>query len=144
MGTFKKLNCDTCNRIVEKVDVKAVKVKCWRCVSKMVKGPEIKSIVKSDKPRGWKFMKEYVHTDGTVYHKGIEQPELKDTLPVSVIEIKEDKKKLSKQDKEQLKVNLGTEIQKLKALMFNENRKTKRAELQRSIQKLNRQLSKLK
>ena len=42
-----------------------------------------------------------------------------------------------------LKTKLGTEIQNLKAAMFNENRKTKRAELQRTIQKLNRQLSKL-
>lgn len=144
MGTFKSLKCDVCNRIVEKVDIKAVKVKCWKCVSKMVKGPEIKSIIKSDKPRGWKFMKEYVHTDGTVYFKGIEQPELKGTLPVTSIEIKEDKKKLSKQEKVDLQSKLGTEIQNLKAAMFNENRKTKRSELQRTIQKLNRQLSKLK
>ena len=144
MGTFKSLRCDTCNRIVEKVDVKAVKVKCWKCVSKMVKGPEIKSSVKSDKPRGWKFMKEYVHTDGTVYHKGIEQPELKGTLPVSSIELKEEKKKLTKQEKSDLQTKLGTEIQNLKSAMFNEKRKTKRAEIQRTIQKLNRQLSKVK
>lgn len=144
MGTFKSLRCDTCNRIVEKVDVKAVKVKCWKCVSKMVKGPEIKSSIKSDKPRGWKFMKVYVHTDGTVYHKGIEQPELKGTLPVSSIELKEEKKKLTKQEKSDLQTKLGTEIQNLKAAMFNEKRKTKRAEIQRTIQKLNRQLSKVK
>lgn len=144
MGTFKSLRCDTCNRIVEKVDTKAAKVKCWKCVSKMVKGPEIKSVVKSDKPRGWKFMKEYVHTDGTVYHKGIEQPELKGTLPTSVIEVKEEKKKLTKQEKVELQAKLGIEIQNLKAAMFNENRKTKRAELQRTLQKLNRQLSKVK
>ena len=88
-------------------------------------------------------MKEYVHTDGTVYFKGIEQPELKGTLPVTDI-VKEEKKKVSKEDKEKLKLKLGSEIQSLKAAMFNENRKTKRAELQRTIQKLNRQLSKLK
>lgn len=144
MGTFKSLRCDTCNRIVEKVDTKAVKVKCWKCVSKMVKGPEIKSVIKSDKPRGWKFMKEYVHVDGTVYHKGVEQPELKGTLPASVIEVKEEKKKLTKQEKVELQSKLGIEIQNLKAAMFNENRKTKRAELQRTLQKLNRQLSKVK
>jgi phage FluMu protein Com len=144
MGTFKSLRCDTCNRIVEKVDIKAVKVKCWKCVSKMVKGPEIKSVIKSDKPRGWKFMKEYVHTDGTVYHKGVEQTALKGTLPTSVIEVKEEKKKLTKQEKVELQSKLGIEIQNLKAAMFNENRKTKRAELQRTLQKLNRQLSKVK
>lgn len=144
MGSFKSMMCDTCTRIVEKVDVKADKVKCWKCVSKMVKGPEIKSSVKSDKPRGWKFMKEYIHTDGTVYHKGIEQPELKGTLPVTILEVKEEKKKLSKQEKADLQAKLGTEIQNLKAAMFNEKRKTKRAEIQRTLQKLNRQLSKVK
>jgi len=144
MGTFKKLKCDTCDRIVEKVDLKAAKVKCWKCVAKLVKGPEIKASVKSDKPRGWKFMKEYVHTDGTVYFKGIEQPELKGTMPVTQIVHKEDKKKLSKADKDRLKTKLGSEIQSIKAMMFNENRKTKRAEMQRTLQKLNRQLSKLK
>lgn len=29
------------------------------------------------KPRRWAFMAEYVHSDGTVYHKGVEQPKLK-------------------------------------------------------------------
>lgn len=144
MRTFKSLKCDTCYRIVENVDTSAVKVKCWKCVCKVVKGPEIKTPVKSDKPRGWKFMKIYVHTDGAVYHKGIEQPELKGTLPVTLIEPKKEKKKLTKQEKDALQIKLGTEIQKLKAAMFNENRKTKRAELQRTLQKLNRQLSKVK
>ncbi len=144
MGTFKRLKCDTCERIVEKVDQNAIKVKCWKCVSKLVKGPEIKSSVKSDKPRGWKFMKEYVHTDGTVYFKGIEQPELKNTMPVTQIVQKEDKKKLSKAEKDRLQTKLGLEIQSIKSMMFNEKRKTKRAEMQRTLQKLNRQLSKLK
>jgi len=89
-------------------------------------------------------MKEYVHTDGTVYYKGIEQPELKRTMEPTGNLPKPEKKKVSKQEKENLKIKLGTEIQKLKASMFNENRKTKRAEMQRTIQKLNRQLNKLK
>lgn len=144
MRTFKSLPCETCNRIVENVDIKAQKVKCWKCVCKLVKGPEIKTSVKSDKPRGWKFMKEYIHTDGTVYYKGIEQPELKGTLVPTQIPLKEERKKLSKSEKENLKTKLGAEIQTLKNSMFNEHRKTKRAEMQRTIQKLNRQLSKLK
>jgi hypothetical protein len=31
----------------------------------------------TSKPRRWAFMAEYVHSDGTVYHKGVEQPKLK-------------------------------------------------------------------
>ena len=33
--------------------------------------------------RGWKFMKVFVHENGTVYHKGVEQPDLKGTLPAT-------------------------------------------------------------
>jgi hypothetical protein len=110
----------------------------------MVTAPEIKSSNKSDKPRGWKFMKQYVHKDGTVYFKGIEQPELKGTLPVTDNIIKKEKKKLSKQEKVDLQSKLGIEIQNLKNAMLKEKRKTKKAEIQRSLQKLNRQLSKVK
>ena len=37
--------------------------------------------VSSGKPRGWRWRKEFVDADGTVYHKGVEQPKLKGTLP---------------------------------------------------------------
>ena len=33
------------------------------------------------RPSGWHFMNEFVDKDGTVYHKGKEQPKLKGTLP---------------------------------------------------------------
>jgi len=144
MKSFKSLKCDTCNCIVERVDINAIKVICWKCSTKMVTAPEIKSSNKSDKPRGWKFMKQYVHKDGTVYFKGIEQPELKGTLPVTDNIIKKEKKKLSKQEKVDLQSKLGIEIQNLKNAMLKEKRKTKKAEIQRSLQKLNRQLSKVK
>ena len=144
MKSYKSLKCDTCNCIVERVDIKAIKVICWRCSTKMIAVPELKSGNKSDKPRGWKFMKQYVHKDGTVYFKGVEQPELKGTLPVTDLVIKKEKKKLSKQEKVDLQSKLGTEIQNLKNAMLKEKRKTKKAEIQRSLQKLNRQLSKVK
>tara|TARA_R100001129_G_scaffold118594_1_gene82105 strand:+ start:613 stop:1050 length:438 start_codon:yes stop_codon:yes gene_type:complete len=37
--------------------------------------------VKSGRPAGWHFMNEFVDKDGNVFHKGVEQPELKGTLP---------------------------------------------------------------
>lgn len=33
------------------------------------------------RPRGWRWRKEFVDSDGTVFHKGVEQPKLKGTLP---------------------------------------------------------------
>jgi len=33
------------------------------------------------RPRGWRWRKVFVDADGTVFHKGVEQPKLKGTLP---------------------------------------------------------------
>ena len=37
--------------------------------------------VKTGRPAGWHWTKEFVDKDGTVYHLGKEQPKLKGTLP---------------------------------------------------------------
>jgi hypothetical protein len=81
----------------------ATAVLCSRCVQQVVDPPEYKTNYKSKGyPRGWQFRKEFVHEDGTVYHKGKEQSELKGTLTSTKIE-KVDKKKLSKKEKQELK-----------------------------------------
>lgn len=36
--SFKSLNCKLCGEKVEKVDYKADKVTCWKCVSKLTTG----------------------------------------------------------------------------------------------------------
>lgn len=132
--------CDNWSR----VDNSAIAVLCWRCTAELVGMPEEKIAAPiSDKPKGWKFMKIFVAKDGTVFYKGIEQPDLKGTLEPTVIEVKEPKKKLSKQEKETAKNELGKEIVKLKAEMFKETRKGKRTELKRALTKANRELKKL-
>ena len=122
----------------------ATSVICWRCTAAVCEAPVARiAAVKSDRPKGWKFMKEFVATDGTVYYKGVEQPALKGTMPVTVIDIKPEKKKLSKQEKEDAKQALGKEIESLKAKLFHETRKGKKSELTRALSKANRQLKKL-
>ena len=117
---------------------------CWQCVNKIVEPPIQKTIQeKSDKPKGWKFMKVYVHKDGTVYHKGVEQTNLKGTLPVTVIQPKDDKIKIPKHEKANRLAIVGKEIQNLKAELFTETRKGKKLEITRQLSKLNRELSKL-
>ena len=37
--------------------------------------------IRTGRPAGWHWMAEFVDKDGTVYHKGKEQPKLKGTLP---------------------------------------------------------------
>lgn len=119
-------------------------VLCWRCTSAIADPPVTPTAaVKSDKPKGWKFMKVFVDKDGTVYHKGEEQPDLKGTLPITVIEPKPEKKKLTKQEKEAEIQALGQEIASYKAQLFANITKGKRAEINRSLSKANRQLKKL-
>ena len=51
------------------------------------------------RPAGWHFMNEFVDKDGNVFHKGVEQPKLKDTLPPTKVE---PKKKTKRRTKEQI------------------------------------------
>ena len=91
--------CDTWTKVGEL----ATAVLCSSCVQKVVDPPQYKSTYKSKGfPRGWQFRKEFVHEDGTVYHKGVEQPKLKGTLPATKIDTA-DKKKMSKKEKQDLK-----------------------------------------
>jgi len=102
-GKYWKGNlCDTWT----KVGKDTTAVLCSSCVQKVVDPPEFRSTYKSKGfPRGWQFRKEFVHEDGTVYHKGVEQPKLKGTLAPTKIDT-DDKKKLSKKEKQELKDQL--------------------------------------
>ena len=54
------------------------------------------------RPAGWHFMNEFVDKDGNVFHKGVEQPKLKGTLPPTKIE---QKKKTKRRTKEQILID---------------------------------------
>lgn len=133
-----------CNEWV-RVGDNAVAAVCYKCVQMLLDPPMLKKapVEKSDKPKGWKFMKEFVDKDGTVYFKGIEQPELKGTMDVTVIEPKQTKTKITRQEKSRMIEELGVEIKRLKNQLLVETRKGKKAELTRSLTKANRQLKKL-
>jgi hypothetical protein len=78
---MKLLDCHKCGRWVE-VDTEAHKVTCAYCVQLAVGFPDDAPQKKSSgRPAGWHFMNEFVDKDGTVFHRGKEQPELKGTLP---------------------------------------------------------------
>jgi hypothetical protein len=47
-------------------------------------GPKKKKAPPSGKPQGWHLKAEFVGKDGTVYHRGIEQPQLKGTIDPTV------------------------------------------------------------
>jgi hypothetical protein len=92
-------DCNEKLRVMEGV----VYATCWRCVASKIPGPTLnEKTVSTGFPRGWKFFKEFVHENGKVYHKGIEQPELFGTLTateIKPIENKPKKKKATLDDK---------------------------------------------
>lgn len=129
--------CSNCSTAVPNTARNAVSAICWQCVIELyMEKPESKQAKKSDKPPGWKFMNEYVHIDGTVYHKGIEQPELKGTLPVTVIQPRTKKKKLSEQEK----LDINVKIAKLKTKLKGAKTKKAQKSLEKEIKSLTKQL----
>ena len=77
--------------------------------------------VKTGRPSGWHFMNEFVDKDGTVYHKGKEMPELKGTLPVTVIKPKKKPKRRTQEqillDRQKEKKAAQREFKKQKDLL---------------------------
>ena len=137
---WKNILCD----VWEPVSNTAVSVICHRCVMRMVEPPKERIYAeKSDKPKGWKFMKEYVCPEGHVYHKGVVQPTLFGTLEPTVIEQKVDKKKMSRKEKDELVNSVGADIAELKSKLFSEVRKGERAKLTKELNQKTKQLKKL-
>lgn len=137
---WRNIVCDTW----ERVSNDAVSVLCHKCIMGMVEPPKERVFAeKSDKPKGWKFMKEYVDVEGNVYHKGIVQPSLFGTLEPTVIEPKEEKKKMSRKEKEELLTSVGSDVAALKSKLFSESRKGERAKITKELNQKTRQLKKL-
>ena len=55
--------------------------------------------VKTGRPSGWHFMNEFVDKDGTVFHRGKEQPDLKGTIEPTKVKPRKKKKKLTADEK---------------------------------------------
>ena len=51
------------------------------------------------RPAGWHFMNEYVDKWGNVFHKGVEQPKLKGTRPIT---LSKKKKKILRRTKQEI------------------------------------------
>tara|TARA_R100000700_G_C3160737_1_gene136901 strand:- start:1061 stop:1465 length:405 start_codon:yes stop_codon:yes gene_type:complete len=82
-----------------------VAITCSKCttVIQLNKFPD--TLPKSHKkkstgrPAGWHFMNEFVDKDGNVFHKGVEQPDLKGTLKPTKVKPPKKRKKKSKTDR---------------------------------------------
>ena len=101
----KYMICKHCQSEYCKVDSDIASVKCSSCV--MRKTLELKPMdeffakqhKKTGRPAGWHFMNEFVDKDGSVFHKGKEQPKLKGTLKPTKVKPPKKKKKLTADEK---------------------------------------------
>jgi len=130
----KTIECSHCGVDVPKCDNKSTAAICWICVSENFQS-DIPKKKKEGFPRGWRFMKVFVHSDGSVYHKGIAQPDLKDTLKPTVLVARVTQKK-SKTQKAQEKHDNLIKISKLKKELKSESRKTFQKKIQVEINNL--------
>lgn len=126
---FINVPCRKCGKMVQCHD-NVISAVCSSCTSKMapLSDTDIKRLIGhvkevSDKPRGWKFMAEFVDKDGNVFHRGVEQPKLKGKLPVTdVAKLKAEqkvasakKKKMKQERKEKKLLRDAAERAKVKA-----------------------------
>ena len=111
--------CMTCGTY-ERVVIETTSVRCWKCILHITGFPEEPNrYVPTGRPPGWHFMNEFVDTDGSVFHKGVEQPKLKGTLKPTKVK---PRKKAKRRTREQIlldhhskkKVELKKAVQKQK------------------------------
>ncbi len=98
------MECSVCGTAVRNVSEKAVSTLCALCLSPRLfarwNPMETKQYVKTGRPAGWQWMKEFVDSDGNVFHKGKEVPELKGTLSPTKIKPRKKKKRKPKKSYE--------------------------------------------
>lgn len=149
---FHKIFCTGCKQGME-VDINVKAVLCGNCTTiKMLKkyGVPKAALPRQArgpvKPPGWHFYKEFVDKDGTVYHKGVEQPELKDTKkPTKIKPIKKKAKALSDNDKFKKQREIFKEIESNKrklSAIIKAGKKRGKIGLQKKITKLRKEVRK--
>ena len=136
----KILTCKICNVSKITVDFNVKHIVCGQCAQmqdptvkqyfdklqqkqKQVKLPSVK------RPRGWKFMKQFVDSQKNVYIKGVLHPQLKGTLPITIIEVKQKKKKVSNRQKSINQTQFFNKVNQLKNQIMTcyKNKDTKKA-----------------
>ena len=94
------MDCKVTGDPVANVSMEAKSVIGSRAVMGMVGMPKEKpKKVSTGRPAGWHFMNEFVDKWGNVFHKGVEQPDLKGTRPVT---LSKEKKKILRRTQEEI------------------------------------------
>ncbi len=112
--------CKICQSEYVQVDEGTAAVTCSHCVIKRTLALQpmdkffAKTHKKTGRPAGWHWMSEFVDKDGTVFHKGKEQPKLKGTLKPTKVKPLKKRKKLTKDERLYKRIKDYKKRQKLK------------------------------
>jgi hypothetical protein len=138
------LECMKCGAIMLNRSSNATGAICYQCINESMR--EFDQPIKVKKapaqgfPKGWRFMKEFVHSNGTVYFKGVEQPDLKGTLTPTTIQPKAPKTKKSKAQKAKEKAEIARQYADLKKQLQKETRKTVIKKIESQLKKLQKHI----
>ena len=109
------MDCKITGEPVKNVSTEATSVIGSRAVmarlAKMFPEQNKPTRVRTGRPAGWHWMAEFVDKDGTVYHRGKEQPKLKGTLSPTEVKPKKQTKRRSQEE-----ILLAREAEKKAAL----------------------------
>ena len=109
------MQCKSCNDYVSGVSEDAVSIICGTCNAIKIPWPKTATQKQSTgRPAGWHWMTEFVDKDGSVFHKGVEQPKLKGTLKPTKVKPSKKRKKVNKDSKMYARAEAYKEKQKLK------------------------------
>lgn len=114
------------------VDEKTEVVLCSSCVARLLGPPDEKEKTKIKKPRGWQFRSKFVDSEGNVFFKGKEQPDLKGKFKPTKFDDTQTRKKVKKKKVIVDKAKIG----RLKRQLKNQTDKTKKKKLEQQIKKL--------
>ena len=135
------------NYIEVEDDVK--NVVCSKCVARIAEPPKGydksgEPINKIKRPSGWQFYSEFVDSEGNVFHRGVEQPDLKGTLEPTKIKPKKRTKKLTSKEKERKLQPLLSQLSKHKKELSNTKDGSKEYKaILKNIERLNVKIQKL-
>ena len=124
---LKTVLCERCNKRTIEIDTNSISGICYMCMCAMT---PIETPSTSNRPRGWKFMKTFVDSDGRVFSYGEEVPELFGTLPATDVDEIRKKSKESQENKKILKKE--REQKKYEELLII-NEKQKEAKKQKKL-----------
>jgi len=108
-NNIRYMECQICYDPVPNIDESVGSVLCWECLNNRIPFEDEKPKRKSTgRQPGWHWLKEFVDKNGNVYHKGVEVPELKGTLPPT------EPKKIKRRSKQEIEAEKIAKYRKAK------------------------------